>query len=196
MSEKNREGWLTEVGKRIEPVFGSLKLPPHRLSCSWPCKQALSRVRRIGECHGAKSSAGGVFELFISPLIAEPFAVADTIAHEMCHVAAGVEAAHGRGFVKVARHIGLTRGKPKEAGAGEMLAGILRRVCESVGPYPHAAIIAQPKAKREATSVGLECPECGCRVTISKKWLGEVGAPKCACGSPMGSLIDVEDDGE
>ncbi len=75
----NREGWLTEVAKQMEPIFSGYKLPAYRVTCGWPCKNALgARTKRVGECHGVASSTGGNFELFISPLLADPLEVSGT----------------------------------------------------------------------------------------------------------------------
>lgn len=187
MSKLNRESWLTEMARQIEPVFRGFRVPSYRVTCGWPSISAISgRNQRIGECHGPKTSKAGVFELFISPVLEKPLDVAGTVAHEMCHVVAGIDAKHGKGFTRVAQHVGLTKGKPRSAGPGEKLAERLLKVAEGLGPYPHAAIVPTVKEKKPPTSVGLECSGCGCRVTISLKWLAEAGKPVCGCGELFG----------
>lgn len=190
----NREAWLTELAKLVEPCFAGIALKPYRLTCGWPCRNALgARQRRVGECHSAVTSKGGYHELFVSPLIEDPLEVAGVVAHEMAHVAAGVPAGHGRGFVKVCRHIGLTEGKPTTAMPGSDLKKKLKAMLRGLGPYPHSAIVPVVKPKlTKKTDVSLVCPECACKVRMSIKNLDRCGAPRCGCGHP-GVMVDPEE---
>jgi hypothetical protein len=53
----NRESWLTELAKRVHPLYKGFAMAPYRLTCGWPCRMALGRRRRaIGECHALESS--------------------------------------------------------------------------------------------------------------------------------------------
>lgn len=178
----NREGWLTELGKQIEPLLVGYKIKPYRVTCGWPCVGGLSANRRIGECHGAKSSKAGVFELFISPVVDVPLEAAGVLCHEMVHVIAGTEAAHGKKFVQVCKDVGLTKGKPRSIMPGERLSASLTRLIERLGPYPHQAIVGELRPKKPGSTVGLLCPDCECKITIGKKWLDN-GMPTCACGT-------------
>lgn len=103
---------------------------------------------------------------------------------ERFHVAAGSKAAHGKWFAKVCAHVGLTKGKPTTAMPGERLNESLRKIIEPQGKYPHTALVPQLKLAKPSTTVGLFC-ECGCRVTIARRWLDEAGLPTCGCGEPM-----------
>lgn len=179
----NREAWLTQVADLCLPLFKGFKVGKFRVTCGWPCSKALSSTRRaIGECHGPKSSSDGTSELFISPLLAEPVKVAGVIVHEMAHVATGVAAAHGAGFVKVCRHVGLTKGKPTSAMPGEKLEDKLRELTSKVGAYPHAAMNPVVNRVKKASSVTVLVCQCQCRITMSNKMLAEHGAPTCSCG--------------
>jgi hypothetical protein len=188
----NREGWLTELAKMVHPIFKGFTIPAYRVTCGWPSKFPLgARKRRIGECHGAKSSKGGVYELFISPVLDKPIEVAGVVCHELTHVAAGVEAGHERGFVKVARHIGLTKGKPTQAMPGPLLEEKLEKLISTLGQYPHQALSPIMQVKEtELKDLTVKCPGCGCRARMSIKWLEEAGVPTCGCGTPM-QLKDV-----
>lgn len=188
----NREGWLTEVAKRLEAAFKGFRISPYRITCGWPSQQALSRTRRrVGECHSLKSSKAGVFELFISPTLDDPLEVGGTVAHEMAHVVAGTEAGHGGGFIKVARHIGLTRGRPTSAMPGDILNQRIQKIVEVVGPYPHTKMVpAMHVRESKSTAVKLECPECGVRFVMSMKWFAISGMPTCGCGTQMGLRED------
>lgn len=193
----NREAWLTELAKRVEPFFRGFKLAPYRLTCGWPCKAALSKkAMRIGECHALESSRGGVHEIFVSPILDEPIIVAGTVAHEMAHVAAGIKAGHGKGFLDVCRHVGLTKGKPASIGPGSALTVALALIIAELGPYPHQALVGSERPAKPPTVTGLTCPNCGCRVVIALRWLKESGTPVCGCGStfeltPPGRVADA-----
>lgn len=187
MNDLNREGWLTELAKQVEPIFKGLPIAAYRITCGWPCQNALSlRKRRIGECHGVQSSKGKVNELFISPTIDNPLEVAGVVCHELTHVVAGVEAAHKGKFVKLSKLIGLVKGKPTVAMPGERLNEKLEKIIKSLGKYPHQALLPVARTKTKSSSVTKLVCSCGCFVTISNKWLEEVGPPTCACGNQMG----------
>lgn len=183
---KWREEWLYELSRAVSPIFKGWPMMPYRLTCGWPCRNGLARKRRVvGECHALESSKGGLHEIFISPVLDEPLEVAGTVCHELAHVAAGIPAGHGKGFVKVCRHVGLTKNRPTSAMPGEILLGRLRRWVEPLGAYPHQAIAPAQRPAKPRTSVKLACTSCGCACTMGIKWIAEVGPPTCACGAPM-----------
>lgn len=192
----NRELWLTEVAKKIEPLFtaADYTIKPYRVTCGWPCTKALgTRSRRIGECHSHKSSTGGFFEIFISPLLDSPVEVAGVITHELVHSIVGIEAGHGAKFVKAGRYVGLTNGQPTSLSPGDPLKQKLKAICDKVGEYPHKAMnpAGKPAKVRPKTQLTLVCGECGCKVRMGVKHFEQSGNPTCGCGSPM-----TEDDGE
>jgi hypothetical protein len=180
----NREGWLTTLAQQCEYLFKGFEIKPYRITCGWPSRMPLGRTRRaIGECHSHKTSKGGYHEIFISPLLDKPVEVGGTVVHEMCHVVAGIDAKHGHGFVKVAKHVGLTKGKPTSAGPGQLLEDRLVKLVDALGEYPHSGIKPILKEVKPSGSISLECPECGCRCSMSFKWLEEAGLPICGCGA-------------
>jgi hypothetical protein len=182
-----REEWLTQLSQMVLPVFKSWNMAPFRVTCGWPCKGGIARRRKVvGECHALESSKGGVHEIFISPALDQPLEVAGTVCHEMAHVAAGIKAGHGQGYRKVCKSVDLTKGSPTNASPGPVLTDRLHRIVESLGDYPHMALVPVVKlVKRPKTAVTLACLNCGCRVRISLKWLDEVGPPMCGCGGSM-----------
>lgn len=188
ITSHNRESWLTELGKQVEPLYKGFNIPGrYRLTCGWPCRKGLGkRSRVIGECHAAESSKAGIHEIFISPLLDQPLEVAGTVCHELAHVAAGIKAAHGKGFVKVCQHVGLTKGKPTHVMPGARLNEKLQQVVERMGEYPHQAIVpVYREVKKQRSTVTVLCSECGCKATMSAKWLTSSGLPTCGCGQPM-----------
>jgi hypothetical protein len=181
----NREQWLTEAAKLMEPIFREKGFPirdKYRLTCGWPCKSAMSFTgRRIGECHPPSVSAGGVNEIFISPTIAENTKVLGTVCHELIHVAVGVEAGHAGKFKTACRYLGMV-GKATEATTGDNLRERIAGLVEGLGTYPHQAIkVAARTIKKPATYIVLECG-CGCSVRITADNLESAGLPTCGCG--------------
>lgn len=181
----NREQWLTEVAERLLPYYRRKGYYPKqfRLTCGWPCRGALaSRRRRLGECHSGTTSRGGISEVFISPLVDDGIEVAGIVAHELIHVALGTKEGHGGKFRQAMRHLGLV-GKPTSAEPGKELKERIAEWTKDLGTYPHQAL--QPAARRVAkpgADVRLVCGECGCRVSMSRKWYEEAGTPTCGCG--------------
>lgn len=193
---KYREQWLTELANSLEPVFDQYALKPYRVTCGWPCKNGLGvRKRVVGECHAAESSAGGVHELFISPLLHEPHEVGGTLAHEMAHVAAGIQAGHKGLFVRVCKYVGLTAGKPTSAMPSDALAYRIKELTGKLGAYPHSGL--NPKTKlvevKPKKDVSLSCGRCECVVRMSVKWLEAAGAPECGCGGAMVPKVQGEE---
>jgi len=184
MSALNREGWLTEVARRLERIcFKAYALKPYRVTCGWPSKFALShKTRRVGECHALESSTAGVFELFVSPVLDDPLEVAGTVAHELAHVVAGTDAGHGPLFRKVCWYVGLTSGRPTNVMPGKLMGVRIEEMVKDLGPYPHKAM--QPKMRvvpLRPKPVKLTC-DCGCLVSITREWLERAGTPQCGCG--------------
>lgn len=179
-----REEWLNELAKRVRPLFKGFAMAPYRLTCGWPCRMALGRRRRaIGECHALESSKAGVHEIFISPLLDRPVEVGGVVCHELAHVAAGIKDGHGKGFVKVCKHVGLTKNRPTSAAPGKILEDRLVKMVETLGAYPHSAVVPHLKPAKPRTSVKLVCPNCQCVVTMGLRHLTAAGLPTCGCGT-------------
>ena len=188
----NREGWLTELAKCVEPVFAKFYISKkkYRIVCGWPCRGATGVKRRVvGECHSVESSKGGIREIFISPLLDKPLDVAGTVCHELAHVAAGHKAGHKSGFVKVCRFVGLIKGRPREVMPGNELNETLNKLIEKLGPYPHIGMQLTVKEVKPSKDITLECSSCGCKLRITLKWIEEAGVPYCGCGTKMGPRI-------
>lgn len=117
----NREAWLTEVARALEPLFlrkGYKFKTPYRITCGWPCKNATStRQRRVGECHPIQRSKSGVSEIFISPAIDDVVEVAGTVCHELIHASIGTQEGHGGKFKTACRYLGM-KGRPTQAMPG------------------------------------------------------------------------------
>lgn len=180
----NREHWLTLCAKGAELFFQGYKIPKYKITCSWPSQNALGvRRRRVGECHNPQLSVGGIYEIFISPLLSDPMEVAGTVVHELAHAIAGTEAGHGPDYAKVCRAIGLTKGKPTCAMPGPVLESRIKKVIAPLGEYPHPGMKLPEKERKPKKSLTLECASCGCKISMTLKWFLESGAPTCACST-------------
>lgn len=177
----NREDWLAAVAAEMAPWFSSLgcPLPPVRMAIGFPSKGIKSKA--IGECWTNECSGDGVFEIFITPRIAESERVADILAHELVHAAVGLDAKHGPKFRKIAVAIGL-EGKMTATVAGEMFKQAFGPILAKVGPIPHAGLTPSARSnapkKQSTRMIKCECEMCGYTVRTTQKWL-DLGAPIC-----------------
>ncbi len=183
-----REAWLTELALRIKErgLLEHYQPDPFKVTCGWPSKKALGKGSRVvGECFAPEVSKAGLCELFISPLLADPLEVAGTLMHEMCHVIASVKAKHGKVFKEVCDTIGLTQGKPATVMPGNLLNNKLLTLIHELPDYPHKALEPTQRQVKPRGSNSLVCPGCGCKITMSSKWVEQSGYPTCGCGLPF-----------
>ena len=111
----------------------------------------------------------------------------DTLAHELAHSVAPKGAKHGAKFMRIARAVGLTQGKPTQIAAGAELCAELERINAELGALPHAALDANALPKAEKTRlVKVMCATCGYVARVTRIWLDGPGAPLCpACRKQM-----------
>jgi hypothetical protein len=184
-SHVHREAWLHAVASGLAGTFASLghSIPGKvRLACGFPSRAALNGVRnqRIGECWSNTSSGDDHFEIFISPVIADPMRAAGVLAHELCHAAVGVKAGHKGPFAKLARALGL-EGKLTATTEGEAFKRLVTPILEAAGPYPHAELHAMTNGRKKQVTrlIKCECATCGYVVRTAQSWIDEKGAPHC-----------------
>jgi hypothetical protein len=178
MDSMNREKWLTELAKKIEPLFEGHDFPKYRISCSWPSKSALSaKNKRIGECWPAAASEDKTTEIMISLAIDDAPTVSATLVHELVHAVVGTEHGHKTAFKKAAIAVGL-EGKMTATHAGDVLTERLNGLLETMPVYPHARITGGSGKKKQGTRLLKAVCECGYTVRITQKW-ADFGAPKC-----------------
>lgn len=180
---QTREAWLEAGIAALRPVFHEAghTIPDNvKVTCGWPSKSALAKKKqRIGECWSDKASEGKVFEVFISPALADPVRVLDVLAHELVHATVGLEAKHGKEFKRCATAIGL-EGRMTSTHAGEALEAKLRAMVKTLGDYPHAKLQSMTNGDKKQTTrlKKCECACCGYTVRVTAKWL-DMGAPLC-----------------
>lgn len=186
---ETREQWLrTAVTKLSEDIFGDdYEVPEVRVSVGWPGGRG-PKTNTIGQCWPGDSSADGVGQIFISPVLVDPIAVLETLVHELIHAInhKDGDTGHRTAFKRIADPIGL-EGKLTATHAGPELADKLSMVSEELGEYPHAAINVADKPKVQKTYmlkfVSPTEPDFFVRMTASK--LEEYGAPRDPWGNEM-----------
>ena len=198
---KTRESWLIDMTDLLRPKFKGLKnaVPKAvRVSCGFPSRKAFGETFRGGECWSSKASKGGVFEIFISPRLADPMEVSETLVHELVHACVGVHHGHKTPFRALAVPVGLV-GKMTSTKAGDDLRKELKRYQRKLGKYPHDVLeraerTGPPKQGTRMMKVQCVNPECGCVLRTTKIWLDTVGLPTCGCGDDMS--CDTSEDGK
>jgi len=174
-----REEWLVQLAERLEIIFSEhgATLPKYRVTCGFPSKGGLSKLRTLGQCWSDNASADDTHELIISMTLDEPMRIAGVLAHEMVHAAVGVQHGHKGPFRKLALAIGLT-GKMTATNEGEAFKQRLAPILAELGDYPHAKLDASNRKKQSTRLIKTECPRCGYTARVARKWL-DVGAPVC-----------------
>ena len=184
MTHENREGWLHAGINALRPHFGQAgyTVPDNvRVTCGWPSTGALAKKnRRIGECWSDTASDGKVFEIFITPALADPVRVLDILTHELVHATVGLAAKHGKLFKRCALAVGL-EGKMRATVAGEALSKTLGGIARGLDAYPHQELkhMTTGQAKQGTRLIKAECGCCGYTVRVTRKWVDRDGAPLC-----------------
>ncbi len=184
----NREQWLQEAVRHLSAIFKErgYDLPEVRVSCGF----AHSTSRRvIGQCWSTKSSEAGINEIFISPKLADPVEVLDTLTHELVHAVDNCEHRHGKEFKAIAKDIGL-EGKMREASAGKALKVRLTEIAMKIGTYPHAKLAVPSPSPSFRSRPRAVCERCGFKVPMLKAWV-HYGPPVC----PMDQVL-MEKEGD
>ena len=185
-----REQWLSAaVVKLREGIFApDHTVPEVRVSVGWPGGRG-PKQNRIGECWQPDSSADGIGQIFISPVLSDPVEVLATLTHELVHAINHKDGDNGHRapFKRIAESVGL-EGKMTATHAGPELVPELEEIGNMLGKYPHAAISPESKPKVQRTYLlkyvcGQE-PDYFLRITQTK--IDEYGAPICPChNEPM-----------
>lgn len=181
-----REEWLTAAADVLNDLIAEhTELKPSSrvlVSAGFPRRDRGGKV--IGQCWMSKAAAG-VNHIFISPTLPSPVTVLPALLHELIHAADDCASSHKGDFRKAWKALGF-EGKPTECTPSKDLAKTLAAVAKTLGPYPHTVLSPGEGEKKQTTRMlKVECSGCECVIRMTRKWLDEVGAPTCACGSPM-----------
>lgn len=183
----NRESWLNEIARRnIWPAlqFHGAQIPPKwRVSLGFP-KGSRGGKHAIGQCWKQEASGDEHREIFISPILDAPTAVA-TLVHELIHAALNNDHGHKGEFKRLAIAAGL-EGKMTATVPGERLQAVIKAWLDGMPAYPHSplSLITGAAPKPGSRMLKVVCPSCNYTVRTTAKWL-EVGVPTCACGEEM-----------
>ena len=182
-----REEWLERMTTALRPKFheAGYTIPLEvRTTCGWPSSGGVARKKRtVGECWPASSSEAERWEIFVSPVLSDPIKVGGTLVHELAHAAVESQhpdkhVGHGAAFKAAMGPLGMT-GKATATTEGAELKRELEANVNKIGPYPHAAMKLNLRAKVQGTRLlKASCPECGYVVRVTAKWV-EVGLPVC-----------------
>lgn len=182
-----REQWLTAAVDALRPAFDSINKPVPlaiRAACGFPLHARRSKA--IGQCWASAASADAHIEILISPVLASPREVFETLVHELCHATDGAMN-HGTAFQKAAREMGLIAcGSGKQAWkstkGNEDFGARYSVLLDSLGEYPHGQLTPGAEAKVQPTRMlKLVCGSCGYTVRTTAKWVAQ-GLPTCHCG--------------
>lgn len=184
-TRREREVWLGQAVDALTPLFASKNytVPANlRVSVGFPYRAGR---KAIGQAFSVECSQDKTFEVFVSPVIADPQVVLATLVHEVCHTVAGLKAGHRGPFRKCAKDMGLV-GKMTATSAGEELAVDLHRIASDLGPYPHAELRPVDRKKQTTRLLKIACSDCGMPLRVTRQWLDEYPLPwVCPCGGPL-----------
>jgi hypothetical protein len=175
--QPTRQHWLEQAVEQAEIVFKArgYMVPDVLISCGFTSTGI--RSSRIGECWPVTRCSGGLNQIFISPVIDDAEEIIGVIFHELVHAVDDCKSGHGKKFKEIATTIGLT-GKMIHAHPGEELSEAVKIIAKSLGPYPHKRVMPRPSLSTGRQRPSAECPQCGYRVPMLKKFLG-FGPPIC-----------------
>jgi hypothetical protein len=193
VNHDNRERWLAALAGHLRQRFASLgyEVPVNvKLSCGFPSRSGAARKNRsTGECWDKTASEGGMFEVFISPVLSDGLEVAHTTAHELVHATVGLAAGHRHPFRKCAQAIGL-EGKMKSTVPSEAFKRWFSEVVDQLGPYPHDRLVVRGREKKQSTRlIKVECPVC---LAEHSPYIVRMSASTADRGLPFCPIHDAE----
>jgi hypothetical protein len=226
MPHTTREEWLNEAVNHVSLLYAKTKedgepvsVPDVRVSVGFGSRMA--KTAR-GWCFESKAAEDGVHHIFITPTLGprDALQILATLIHELAHAIDDCQSGHSGRFRKLVSQMGLVS-PYTSATAGDGLTELLKPILDTLGPYPHSALMMTETKKKQTTrmikadckaivgeadvldDVPAEVEEeyagrigetCGYQVRTTKKWLA-VGIPSCPVhGSPL--EVEGAKDGE
>lgn len=184
-----REDWLTAAVSELKPFFlanGVSISDKIRVSCALPSNAKRTNFKSVGECFPNTNSADAHFEIFISPVLADPVKVFETLIAMLCHTANGA-LNHGKPYQKIADAMlllpnGTASARYKSVTHGGAFVAAYQQIIDSLGVYVHAELSASVGKKQTTRMLKCECPSCGYTVRLTAKWAfkqGNLNLPLC-----------------
>ena len=184
-----REDWLAAALEEMRPMIEALaheRVPEKvRVSCALPSNY--SRNGASGETWAPQSSADGHHEIVVSSTLADPSSVFAALLHEVIHTATATTIQHTRAWVSAAAAVGLAPVGPASdewarTTEGPAFSGIWSEIINTLGPYPHGALLAGMNKPKQTTRMHkCWCPTCAWTFRATEKHI-KTGLPTCQCG--------------
>jgi len=113
--------------------------------------------------------------------------VADVLLHEMIHCVFPFDG-HRGGFYHLAKAVGLMAPMTSTTPSDALKQRIKLEVVDVLGKYPHEKVelIARGKRGKGSRLVLCECPECGCKVRLSRMWIDKAYDEQGHVSCPIG----------
>jgi hypothetical protein len=184
-----REDWLTAAILELKPFFainGVSISDKIRVSCALPSNAKRTNFKSVGECFPNTNSGDGHYEIFISPVLADPVKVFETLIAMLCHTAKGA-LNHGKPYQKIADAMlllpnGTQSARYKSVTHGGAFQQAYQQIIDSLGAYVHAELSASVGKKQGTRMLLAKCPSCGYTVRLTNKWAfkhGNLNLPIC-----------------
>ena len=184
-----REDWLTAGINELKPFFllnGVSISDRIRVSCALPSNAKRTNFKSVGECFPSTNSADAHYEIFISPVLADPTKVFETLIAMLCHTAKGA-LNHGKPYQKIADAMlllpnGTQSARYKSVTHGGAFVQAYQQIIDSLGAYVHAELSASVGKKQGTRMLLAQCPSCGYAVRLTSKWAyknGNLNLPIC-----------------
>ena len=184
-----REDWLTGAVNELKPFFllnGVSISDKIRVSCALPSNAKRTNFKSVGECFPNTNSADAHYEIFISPVLADPIKVFETLIAMLCHTANGA-LNHGKPYQKIADAMlllpnGTQSARYKSVTHGDAFVQAYKQIIDSLGAYVHAELSASVGKKQSTRMLKCVCPSCGYTVRLTAKWAfkhGNLNLPLC-----------------
>jgi hypothetical protein len=186
-----REEWLKAAESIMRgwiEVEGYTYPSNTRVALGFP-RKGKGRGDPIGQCFSKVVSGDEHFEIFVSPVHDNGQSAAETLLHEMVHVAVGLEHGHKKPFAKLAAKLGFNPPWTTTPADADLVKLLQEKVVDALGPLPHAAMNLSKGGKTVPTAktylIKLTCPDCDYPAYTTRKWLSSDGAPYCPCGERL-----------
>jgi hypothetical protein len=173
----NREAWLSSLLFGLAPILEEAFKGATATLDSW--RVSVGETKR-GELVSIRD-AGDTLDLFVSPSLDDPIAVAEALLSAMIEASVGGDS---YAFKRLSSALGFTQARR----AANELRLRLYAVLKPLGTYPHRAPAAIPtlkgrlKVKQATRLLKASCTGCGCVIRITAKWVA-FGLPTCQCGT-------------
>lgn len=180
---ETREAWLERAVEALRPVLTFSGEP--RVSVGFPSSGGIGKrggSKTIGQCWPQELAADGRTQIFVSPLIGKAEDALAILLHELIHHKVGCKAGHKAPFKREMKHVGL-EGKATATVPGAQCSAVLAKLAADLGPYPHSALTAPTKDRKQGTRLlKASCNGCGCVVRVTRQWAGTDGETAPFCG--------------